>query len=187
MFSKFWLYYTHGIKAKVESWCLAQQFAHLERAGFRRERTAHRGRKWAWPAPLLALTAAERDCDGRSRDTRAKLSSSVRSGSPSLSHLLQRGPGTREAASAESQRPRLRHLDRRKLGKEQERRRRNRSAAGALPLAAREKEREEESTGPRYERQHPLSTLTAWQHLTACVHTFHCVVIYQTHLCALCH
>lgn len=63
------------------------------------------GRKGAWPAPLLDLSAAERDCDGRLRQSRAKLTFCVRSGSPSLTHRLHRGQGTREGrAFAESHR-----------------------------------------------------------------------------------
>lgn len=139
------------------------------------------GREGAWPTPQLLLSAAERDCDGRPRESRAKLTCCVRSGSPSLSHLLQRGQGTREGTPAESQRLRLRDSDRRKLGKEHARRRRNRSAGSELTPAAGERDREEESTGPRYDRQHPLLTLAACQHLTACVHTSHCVATTERH------
>lgn len=43
----------------------------------------------AWPAALLDLTATERDCDGRLRESRDELTCSVRSGSPSLTNRLQ--------------------------------------------------------------------------------------------------
>lgn len=100
---------------------------HIWRAGRRSERPAHRGRRGRGLPPLLALSAAERDCDGRPPESRAKLTCSVTSGSLSLSRLLQRGPrdeaGGGAGASAEGHPLRLPHSDRREVGKEQRRRR----------------------------------------------------------------
>lgn len=113
-------------------------------------------------------SAAERDCDGRPRDSLAKLTCCVRSGSPSLSHLLQRGQGTRNAGRrGGGGRPPLRATARADGSQTGGNLEKSEDVGGELgPLGANlhqqpgREDREEESTGPRYDRRHADSSST---------------------------
>lgn len=136
-----------------------------ERGTNSKDRPPGAGGGGAWPAPLLERSAAERDCDGRPRVSRAEPSRTYLRSEERLAvaqpTCLSEGSGRKRegrAASAESHRLRLREQTWKKS--KQGRRRRNGSAGSQLPPAAGVKDgEEEESTGPRYERL--LPTLTA--------------------------